>query len=186
MHPLRQRLASEFPIPDEFWNQFSPALVEIPTQKKQFLLSAGEICRYVYFIEKGLLRFYYLKDGQEFVRQFFFEGGFVTDHVSGLMGIPSRLHIDVLEPGMVHGIPFEVFKKTGPLFDQAIIQALFHVSNRMASIFLDTPEEKYRNLLAERPKVIQRIPQYMIASYLGVTPEGLSRIKRRLSRGGKT
>lgn len=182
MHPLRKRLVDLFPVADEYWNQIESLITPVDTQKGDFLLRAGDTCHKIYFIEKGLLRFYYLKNGQEFIRQFFFEGGFVTDHVSAFSKIPSRLNIDVLEPGRVHAIPYAFFQETTSFFHHAIYEALFHVSNRMASIFLDTPEEKYLELLSSRPKVIQRIPQYMIASYIGVTPEGLSRIKRRIAK----
>lgn len=150
------------------------------------LLQAGEPCRYLYYIHEGLLRFYYLKDGQEFIRQFFFEKGFVTDSVSGMNEQPSRLNIDVLEPGTVYAVPFKVFQQTGGFYQEFMRQTLIAISNRMASIFLDTPEEKYLALLEGRPKVVQRIPQYMIASYIGVTPEGLSRIKRRIAKGKRS
>ncbi|MEO1450588.1 MAG: Crp/Fnr family transcriptional regulator, partial [Bacteroidota bacterium] len=157
---------------------------EISLKKGDFLTREGDIVQHSYFIEEGLIRMYYLREGQEFIRQFFFEGGLISDLVSALSQIPTRLHMDVLEDSRIIAIPIEILQRFKIFRDNALEQALFHVSNRMASIFLDTPEQKYQQLLDERPKVIQRIPQYMIAAYIGVTPEGLSRIKKRMHKGG--
>lgn len=74
------------------------------------------------------------------------------------------------------------FERFGRLIAEAI---LISINKRMMSFMLDTPEIRYLNLINERPKVIQNIPQYMIASYLGVTPEGLSRIKKRIHKAAK-
>lgn len=160
--------------------------------KGELFLSEGEICKYWFFIRKGLLRFYYLKEGQEFIRQFFFEGALLTEFVSSERQIPSLLNIDAVEETVLTLVPrdllYQLFNRDhqmGSFHRAALSEALFHASNRLASIFLETPEERYRQLMAERPKVMQRIPQYMIASYCGVTPEGLSRIKRRITRSKK-
>jgi CRP/FNR family transcriptional regulator, anaerobic regulatory protein len=182
MEILRQRLERAHPISDEMWEAICAQLKMVSLRKGASLLKAGEVCRHLYYLRQGLLRMYYLKEGEEHIRQFFFENGLTTDLMSALTGEPSRLHFDALEDTEVVLIPIELMHRF-PLFkEKALTDNLFHVSNRMASIFLDSPEEKYRQLLAERPKVIQRIPQYMIAAYIGVTPEGLSRIKRRMHR----
>jgi CRP-like cAMP-binding protein len=180
MDDLRQRLLQAHPQADQLWDELLPSLRTIFLKKGDFLLKAGDICRDMYYLRRGLLRMYYLKDGEEYIRQFFFENGLTTDLVSALSSQPSRLHFDALEDTEIVAIPIEMLKRFPIFKEKALTDTLFHVSNRMASIFLDSPEEKYRQLLAERPKVIQRIPQYMVAAYIGVTPEGLSRIKRRI------
>ncbi|MEM9984543.1 MAG: Crp/Fnr family transcriptional regulator [Bacteroidota bacterium] len=183
MEDVKQRLTQAHPISDELWEAVLPTLQTHTYQKGEFILKAGEVCHHMYFLRKGLVRMYYLKDGEEHIRQFFFENGLTSDLVSGLMGRPSRLHFDAIEASELVSIPIEMMHRFPIFKEKALLGTLYHVSNRMASIFLDTPEEKYRQLVAERPKVIQRIPQYMVASYVGVTPEGLSRIKRRISQG---
>lgn len=182
MEALIQKLSNIHPISKEAEEMLRTLCHTVTLKKGDFLLREGETVQYSYFIEKGLIRMYYLREGQEFIRQFFFEGGLITDLVSALMKLPTRLHIDALEDTRIIAIPVSILHQYKVFKNHAMEQALFHVSNRMASIFLDSPEEKYRHLLNERPKVIQRIPQYMIAAYIGVTPEGLSRIKRRMHK----
>lgn len=186
MEDLLKRLVHAHPQADEIWGTIAPQLGTITLKKGEFLLRAGEHCRHMYYLRRGLIRMYYLKNGEEYIRQFFFENGLTTDLVSALSGQPSRLNFDAVEDTELVSIPLALLDEF-PLFKaQALQDTLVNVSNRMASIFLDSPEEKYRQLLAERPKVIQRIPQYMVAAYIGVTPEGLSRIKRRIHRRDDT
>ncbi len=182
MEDVRKRLNQAHPISDELWEAALPSLQTSTYQKGDFILKAGEVCRHMYFLRHGMIRMYYLKDGEEHIRQFFFENGLTSDLVSALTGAPTRLHFDAIETTEIVNIPIELMHRFPIFKEKALMGTLFHVSNRMASIFLDSPEEKYRQLVAERPKVIQRIPQYMVASYVGVTPEGLSRIKKRIYR----
>jgi len=182
MQKLRARLHKAHPVSDEIWAAVEQTLQVVHLKKGDFLLKAGDICKHLYYLKSGLIRMYYLKEGEEHIRQFFFEDGLTTDLVSALSKAPSRLHFDAIESTEIITIPIELMERFPRVKQAALMDTLFHVSNRMASIFLDSPEEKYRQLLAERPKVIQRIPQYMVAAYVGVTPEGLSRIKKRIHK----
>ena len=183
MDILRQRLSQFFPVSDEMWEDVEQHSRIIHLEKGDFLLRQGEVCRETYFIKQGLIRMYYLKEGIESIRQFFFENGLAADFVSSFTQSPSRLNFDALEETEVIAISVDLLHRYPRFKEAALTETLFHVSNRLSSIFLDTPEEKYLQLLEGRPKVIQRIPQYMVAAYIGVTPEGLSRIKRRLAKG---
>lgn len=182
MDVLRKRLSHFFPISDEMWEDIESQSRIIKLAKGDFLLREGDICRETYFIKHGLLRMYYLKDGVESIRQFFFENGLSGDFVSAFTQSPTRLNFDVLEDTEIIAMSIDLLHQYPRVKEAALTDTLFHVSNRLSSIFLDSPEEKYRELIKGRPKVIQRIPQYMIASYIGVTPEGLSRIKKRIAK----
>lgn len=185
MEALIQKLSLIYPISKEAEDLLRSLCHPITLKKGDFLVREGDTLQHSYFIEEGLIRMYYLREGQEFIRQFFFEGGLITDLVSALLKIPTRLHMDALEDTRLIAIPISIMEQYKVFKNHAMEQGLFHISNRMASIFLDSPEEKYQQLLNERPKVIQRIPQYMIAAYIGVTPEGLSRIKRRMHKNAE-
>ena len=181
MDSLRQKIEIFGPIPEEIWQQFKSHLKLISVPKGQVIQKANSKVEYAYFIRAGLLRFYYLKAGTEYIRQFFFEGGIIADLVGGMNRQPTPLYIDAVEESQLVKLPLDLLFRMPKLREKVLEDALFHVGNRMASIFLDSPEEKYLDLLKTRPKVMQRIPQYMIASYIGVTPEGLSRIKKRIA-----
>ncbi len=178
---FRQRISQAHPLSDEKWDAMSPLLRIQSFAKGDFLLRVGEVSEHVYFLIEGLVRHYYVKDGNEFTRQFFFENGFSMDMASAVSGQPCRLSIQAVEPTQVVSTPFHILQSISPMFIGALIDNVIHISNRMAAVFLDSPEEQYLQLVTNRPKVMQRVPQFMIASYLGITPEGLSRIKKRIA-----
>lgn len=186
MDQFRKRFESLRPIQDEEWEGFMKLARPISFRKGQVLQVEGDVWEDVYFIGEGLLRIYYLKDGVEFIRQFFFEGGVFGELASSAIQQPSRLFMDAVEDGKAWLVPWKSIQTMAPFSMMALADSLHHVSNRMASIFLDSPEKRYLELVASRPKVMARIPQYMIASYLGVTPEGLSRLKKRLKKNSTT
>lgn len=184
MDLFRKRLEALGPVRDEEWKVILDMARPISFEKGQILQSEGDVWDDVYFIERGLLRIYYLKDGVEFIRQFFFEEGIFGELASSALRRPSRLFMDAVEEGKAWLVSWKSIQPITTFPMIALADGLHQVSNRMASIFLDSPEKRYLDLVASRPKVIDRIPQYMIASYLGVTPEGLSRLKKRLKKRG--
>ncbi len=188
MNSIKTALTHLSPLSEAEWQTFQAILTVREVARGQWLLSQGETCREAYFIEHGLVRLYYIKDGEEKTRQFFFEHMFVTDPTSLIAQSPSSLYLQTLEDSRLLVIPRDAlyalyessmnFQRLGRLIAE---YNLMGIANRMDSLFFYSPEERYLNLLKNRPRVSQRIPQYMIASYLGVTPEGLSRIKKRLA-----
>ncbi len=163
---------------------------EIKTlDKGEHLLREGDVSRQVAFVESGLLRYYYLSDGTEHTGQFFFPGTFVADVASFVLQRPALQNIDALEPTVVTLISRTVlhdlydsdpaFERFGRrLFEQVVAFSQL----RTASFLLRSAEERYLALLDERPKVIEQVPLYQVASYLGITPEALSRIRGRVSQ----
>ena len=156
--------------------------------KKEFLLKQGEICNKITFINSGCLRAFYNIDGVENTVQFFFGDSWYTDYASFLTGNPAVENMQALEPTEV-----VQFKKTDlykyyelyPVFERVgremAENAFLSISKLNQMLTNEEPEERYLNLLKQRPEVVERIPQHYIASYLGIQPESLSRIRKRIT-----
>jgi len=159
-------------------------------RKRQYLLQEGDVCKYVAFVEKGLLRSYTISDkGAEQIVQFAFEGWWISDQFSFLTGEPSQYNIDALEDSelllltkqaeeeMLERIPkFERY------FRILLQNSLIATQKRLVNSLSLSAEERYNDLVKACPETLpQRIPQHMLASFLGITPETLSRIRRQLA-----
>ena len=154
--------------------------------KGEHLFRQGDTAQALYFVTAGLLRYYYLADGVEHTGQFFNEGMFVADVAALTTGSPGLQNIDALEAAEVLVIPraalFAAYDadQAYERFGRRIMEEVVAGSQRRsASLLMLSPEERYERFLAARPQVARRVPQYTIASYLGITPEALSRIRRR-------
>lgn len=155
-------------------------------RKKQYLLQEGEVCQYLSFVSKGLLRSYSVDEkGGEHMNMFAFEGWWSSDMYSFFSGQKAVFAIDAIEPTeilMVTLEDFEAMTLKVPVMDR-YFRILFQNSlvtkeHRLISSVSDTAAEKYFRLAAGNPELIQRVPQNLIASYLGIAPETLSRIKK--------
>lgn len=161
-------------------------------RKGEFLLRAGEVCNQVTFINKGLFRSYMEIEGEEVTTNFAFEGNYVTEYTSFVNRQPSSEFIVAMEDAELLQLRYEdlqaayakaqVWERFGRLIAEYI---LTFVSTRNKSLLFKTPEERYLALMKERPKVMERVPQQYIASYLGIQPESLSRIRKRLMEAKK-
>jgi CRP/FNR family transcriptional regulator, anaerobic regulatory protein len=159
--------------------------------KKEHWIMPGDHCREIAFIVSGCLRYYYSKNDVERTGQFFFEGGWFTDYESWVTRQPATVGIDAIEPTQLLIIPFielerlydenPKFERLGRLMAE---NTIIGIRNRNLSLLNNSPEERYMQLLNERPKVIERIPQHLIASYLGIEPETLSRIRKKIAEKG--
>lgn len=155
-------------------------------KKGTILIKEGEISNKLCFLEKGISRSYYLKeDGKDITLWFFGEGKFMTSLDSFFQQKPSLYHIEVLENCTLHTITKEkldfLFKKHHKMekFGRLLsIQMLTDMVNKVNAIQFQTAKEKYEYMLTEFPNIVYRVPLGDIASYLGITQETLSRIRR--------
>ena len=186
---IRNAFSQFIDFTDSEWLEVSKILIEKKYDKGEFFIQEGEYCNYVGFINEGLFSYYYFIDGSQYTRQFFFANNFISNFPSFLTNKKSKAIIQALEKSsvtLIHRDNLSQLYLKAPKFQQLgrmISENLFLiVSEKYESFLLKSAEERYLNLIENRPKVIQNIPQYMIASYLGITPEGLSRIRKRLAR----
>ncbi|ETZ23143.1 Crp/Fnr family transcriptional regulator [Pedobacter sp. V48] len=156
-------------------------------KKGEHLLEAGNVCRNIIFIEKGLVRYYNNKDGEEQTGYFNKEGEFVCDYPSFLPQKPSLTNIQALEETTVHTIShanMQLFYQQvehGERFGRLAIEYVFvNVINQITSLYNDPAELRYQQFLSRFQDIGQRIPQYYIASYIGIKPQSLSRIRKRM------
>jgi CRP-like cAMP-binding protein len=153
---------------------------------KTILLREGDVAQYIYFIEKGALRTWFNKDGKDVTTQFFLEGDSVASLESAFKGEPSLYSLESMETTQLSRIKIKDFQnyldqnpELKERFYQKIISRLISYQKRFLSHLKDSPQERYEILLREQPHLLQRIPQHYLASYLGITPVSLSRIRSR-------
>jgi CRP-like cAMP-binding protein len=158
-------------------------------RKRQYLLQEGDVCKHVAFVEKGLLRAFTVDEkGIEHIMQFAFEGWWMADQYSFLTGEPSHYNIEAIEDcellllsrkaeeEMMEQVP-----KLERYFRMLLQNNLIATQRRLASSLSETAEKRYNELISSCPSIPERVPQHMMASYLGITPETLSRVRRQIA-----
>lgn len=157
-------------------------------QKGDFLVEAGQVCQYVSFLNSGLARLYYTFDGKDISTGFVHAGEYTSEYESFLTRKPATQNIGALSDLEVVDLGFDdmqrlykqylVFQE----FGRKIAEMLFIMLNqRNTALLVLSPEDRYRRMLADNPGLFQEVPQYMLASFIGVTPEHLSRIRKKMS-----
>ncbi len=168
---------------DALFDLFTP----LSLARKQHCQQEGQRVQNIFFVETGMLRGYYLKDGDEITSSFYFGPTIMGDVVALREQTPTRLNIQALDDCLMaqarivevdqlaQQYPF-IYRLLMVFFER--LYAFNH--KRQLSFIYDSPTERYLKLMNERPKVMAQIPQHYIASYLGIQPESLSRIRKRI------
>lgn len=171
---------------DSEWKDFESCLTKRNITKKEKILKQGEHCNFVAFIHEGSFRLYYDKNGEEIVTAFNFKGDFVTNYRSFLTGNPSDHYIEAMQDAVIYiiNLPelqflFDKHKNIERLGRLIAENLYLMVAHRLDSFMFQTPLERYNELIKRNSRLLQEVPQYMIASYLGVKPETLSRVRSR-------
>lgn len=156
--------------------------------KGTILLKEGEVSTETYFVLEGCVRQYFLIDGEEKTNNFFTEEQWVISMQSMSNSIPSKHFLECIDAcSLVVGNRekeedlYQKFPKLETVSRKVMEKVFAEQQELSGSYFTDTPEERYLNLIRTRPSLLQRVPQYIIASYIGVKPESLSRIRKRLA-----
>lgn len=190
-YDLKARLPHLKDVVDKYWQYYRR--LEVPA--KTVLLREGEVSQRSFFIEKGCLRVWFDNRGKDVTFQFFFENEGLASAESFRKSIPSIFTIETVEPSVIYAISKQDFQRMtaelsqDPLFMSEMMEILFerqlHYMNEFMSFIRDTPQQRYMNLVNEKPHIVQRIPQHYIASYLGITSVSLSRIRNKLLKEKK-
>ncbi len=186
---FRDYLVKKSGLTDVEWQQILPELKCREVKKGEVLVEPGVSFPYFFFVEKGLLRFYSLdKDGKEHIVQFAPENWFVGDRNGAYCGTPTEFWIDVLEDSTVIVLDkyfIEKIESISPSFRKAnegLLQNHIRLLQQRINMLLSaTAEQRYLSFIQLYPNLTLRVPQWMIASYLGITPESLSRVRRKLA-----
>ncbi len=170
----------------DLWIQVEHLFVEKNIPSKTILLNEGDVANTIYLIKKGCIREWFNKDGKDITFQFFFESQPVASIDSFINQKPSLFTIESIEPTTLIEIEKQVFNElfdTYPEFKEQFQKFIFQRFSTYGQLFLsrikDSPQERYEDLLKTHPEIIRRIPQHYIASYLGISPVSLSRIRNR-------
>ncbi|HRO71091.1 MAG TPA: Crp/Fnr family transcriptional regulator [Chitinophagaceae bacterium] len=165
-------------------------LIPKKIRKKQFLLQEGDVCRHIAFVEKGMLRAYTIGEkGTERIIQFAMEGWTISDLYSFLTSEPATYAIDAIENSELVLISqqanTELLEKL-PRYETymriLLTNAYIALQRRINSVISNTPEERYNTFTALYPEIVRRVPQHMIAAFMGLTPETLSRVRSKKAR----
>ena len=158
-------------------------------RKKQYFLQEGEVCKYTAFVEKGALRAYVLDEkGDEHITAFALEGWSISDIASFLKGEPASLNIDALEDCelvLTTKAAHEELMLKMPKYETymriMVTNAYIALQKRITNMISLPLEERYKAFTQFHQNIFQRVPQHMIASFMGLSPETLSRVRSRLS-----
>jgi CRP-like cAMP-binding protein len=185
--PILSNISRHIHLREDEQKFFISLLKHRKLRKKQYLLQAGDIARYENFLIKGLLRAYTVDNkGQEHIAMFAMEDWWISDLYSFLTNTPATQHIDALEDSEVLSIEksdLEKLYQEIPKFDKffrILLQNAFVAGQqRILASISQSAEEQYLAFIKKYPSLEQRIPQHQIASFLGITPETISRIRSK-------
>lgn len=174
-------------LEDAAWADMQQRLHQRAYKKKELFIAEGKICREIAFLCKGSFRYYKIIDGIEVSTFFSFEQNWVSSYTSFLRKEPSFVSVEAMEDCELLVLGYDdmqqlyqryiTFERFGRLMAEYLVGCL---EERMHSLLLKTPEERYLKTLTDNSIYFERVPQHYIASYLGIAPESLSRIRKRV------
>lgn len=184
---LISRIKDYIPLNESDEELISKLFVLEYFDKNELILKEGAYCQKLYFIATGIVRLSLLIDGIDRTFVFIDEGAFCSDSEGFLMKTPSKFNISAIEPTTLLSITYDnlqiLYKEVqyGERFGRLSIEQLFlGLVSHFYTFFCESPEQRYLRFMNQNKDLLQRIPQYHIASYVGVTPQALCRIKKKM------
>jgi CRP-like cAMP-binding protein len=185
---LYKKIQEKITLTEDEFNYGKTLFLPKKLRKRQYLLQEGDVCKYQAFVEKGILRSYTIDEkGNEHILQFASEGWWMADLSSFLTGEPSVFNMDALEDAellLITKASWELLLQKIPKLEhyfRILIQNhLISTQKRLMQSLSEQAEERYIRFTKTYPDCMQRVPQHMIASYLGISRETLSRIRKQL------
>lgn len=188
MEQIREYFETFVRLTDRDWHIFSSKLIRQEFPKKTLLLKAGQTENYLSFIEKGIIRFYIPKTESELTFDFVFNNAFVSGYSSFLTQAPSTFHVETLTDTVLWRLTYDdlqdIYSETliGNTIGRYASEGLFlEKAKRELSFLNESAEQRYVKLFKEQPHLIKQIPLKYLSSYIGITPQALSRIRRRVT-----
>ena len=187
---LRKDMLGSGDMSEEEFERIRGLLTPKRLRRRQYLLQAGDVCPTIAFVSQGCLRLYELDElGRERILMFAIEGQWMTDVESWRARTPSARNVDALEDSellLIDYASLDTLTRSAPRWDRyfkGILEDAFKAAMLRISDFVGaTAEERYLRFLSTSPEISRRIPLHQIASFLGITPQSLSRIRRDLAR----
>ena len=187
---LRKAVEKEAPFTDEEFDRFTSLVKVMNLQKDEFLFQEGEIDRYLAFVNRGCMRYYLIDNsGDEHTIYFAMEGWWIGDMQSFFHELPTPYFMQALEPCELYAFSKVNFQKAldeiepySRFFKSVVPKSYAAMQARFAKTQSESAEERYLALLKKQPQIFQRVPQYLIASYLGIKPQSLSRIRKNFPK----
>ena len=186
MLEFRKFIENYTPISDDDWQIITQCLEFKVFEKNEIILNQGEICKYLYFLESGLLRYYFNKDGNQVTKFFTIAPYCFTSQVSFNKEKPATENIQAIEKSAVWKLTLQqsntLFElKSWTTFARKILQEVqFFTEEILEEIQTETAEFRYKKMLENDPQLANRIPLKYLASYFGIAPQSLSRIRKNI------
>jgi CRP-like cAMP-binding protein len=187
--PIIKHFANYLPLNEQEIKALEERLVERAIKRKQFILQEGDVCKHYTFVVQGCFKMYKVdNNGNEHNLQFSIEDGWIGDLGSFYSEIKSELYIEAMEPSVIFQIVkedllylFLHYPKFNVKFKVLVENAYIRLQKRVLQNISSTAEERYIDFMATYPNLFNRISNVQIASYLGITPEFLSKIRKEIS-----
>ncbi len=177
------------PLEEAAWNAMEQYMSTRVLKKHELLWKKGDVCRHLVFVGSGLFRNYYFINEKEITLRFFTENSMLLSYKSFITQQPSDIAFEALEESEIVTLPrvavydlYDKYKSVDRLGRLMAERGFVEIQNLRDLVATLTPEEKYLKMLKEQPQIIERVSQNYISSYLGMTPEHFSRIRKKTGK----
>ncbi len=178
--------SSQKELVNKLMEVIKPFLYLKKVESQESLLSLGAPCNNIYFVSSGAVKQYYIFDGKEFIQNFFFESDIAALFNNFLNQSPADSYLEAIEGTELWVLSYHNYKticSSDPEFNTRLTILMSKVNNNRVNLLLMSDGMKrYKKFIEDEPEILDRVPHYLVASYLGMTPETLSRIRKKIKK----